>query len=136
MNKDLIKDLTKLKIKSLDHLVLTVSNINNTCEFYKDILGMEVVNFSGRKALLFGNQKINLHKVGAEFLPNAKKATVGSADLCFITEIPLKQAIKYVKSKGIEIIEESVTRTGAVGEIVSFYFRDIDGNLIEVSNYI
>ncbi len=64
------------------------------------------------------------------------KVIISSADLCFITEIPLKQVIKYVKSKGIEIIEESVTRTGAVGEIVSFYFRDIDGNLIEVSNYI
>ncbi len=128
--------MEKLKIKSLDHLVLTVSNIDKACEFYQKALGMEVIFFAGnRKALIFGDQKINLHQKGAEFMPNAAKATVGSADLCFITDTLLSDAIKYIQAQGIEILEGPVERTGAVGLIISFYFRDPDGNLIEVSNY-
>ena len=90
---------------------------------------------NGRIALKFGNQKINLHQFQKEFEPKAKSPVPGSEDLCFITDENLDKAMTHVKSLGIEIIEGPVKRTGAVGDILSFYFRDPDGNLIEVSNY-
>lgn len=125
-----------MKVESIDHTVLTVQNIESTCAFYSRVLGMEVTTFgAGRKALLFGAQKINLHEYGNEFEPKAKLPTPGSADLCFVTTIPMTQVIHHLRSNDIKILEGPVQRTGAVGPITSAYFRDPDGNLIEVSNY-
>ena len=125
-----------MNINRLDHLVLTVKDIQTTVDFYVSVLGMEREEFgAGRLALKYGNQKINLHQAGKEFEPKADRPTPGSADLCFITEVPLEKAMAHVLSKGVEIIEGPVARTGATGPINSFYFRDPDMNLIEVSNY-
>jgi catechol 2,3-dioxygenase-like lactoylglutathione lyase family enzyme len=125
-----------MKIDRLDHLVLTVTNIEATCAFYSRVMGMEVVSFSeGRKALSFGAQKINLHQHGQEFEPKANQPTPGSGDLCFITQTPLAQVSEHLVSCGVVIIEGPVQRTGAMGAILSLYFRDPDLNLIEVSNY-
>ena len=125
-----------MNITRLDHLVLTVKDIQTTVDFYVSVLGMEREEFgAGRLALKYGNQKINLHQAGKEFEPKADRPTPGSADLCFITEVPLEKAMAHVRSKGVEIIEGPVARTGATGPINSFYFRDPDMNLIEVSNY-
>jgi catechol 2,3-dioxygenase-like lactoylglutathione lyase family enzyme len=125
-----------MKITRLDHLVLTVRNLDATCQFYTDVLGMEVVTFgNGRKALHFGQQKINLHEVGKEFEPKAKVPTPGSADLCFITRTPLVNVLEKLNQMGVTIEEGPVDRTGALGKITSVYFRDPDHNLIEVSNY-
>jgi len=124
-----------MHINRLDHLVLTVNEIERTVDFYTSVLGMEKEVFgAGRFALKFGNQKINLHQVGKEFEPKAERPTSGSADLCFITEVPLGDVMDHIRSKGIEIIEGPVTRTGATGPINSIYIRDPDTNLIEVSN--
>lgn len=126
-----------MKIESIDHVVLTVRSIEKTCDFYSRALGMEVVTFGeGRKALAFGGQKINLHEVGRELEPKALHPAAGSADLCFITQVPLARVIEHVRSCGVEIVEGPVTRTGAQGPIESVYVRDPDGNLIEVSNYL
>jgi catechol 2,3-dioxygenase-like lactoylglutathione lyase family enzyme len=125
-----------MEIERLDHLVLTVDDIEATCSFYQKTLGMKVVEFGqGRKALCFGSQKINLHEKGNEFEPKASVPTPGSADLCFITLTPLEQVVKHLEACDAEIIEGPVKRTGALGPIVSVYFRDPDRNLIEVSNY-
>lgn len=125
-----------MKIKNLDHLVLTVADIDKTIEFYTHIMGFEVVTFGeNRKALIFGNQKINLHQKGHEFEPKAETPTCGSADLCFIAETDVHEIMEELRQKNIEIIEGIVDRTGAVGKIKSVYFRDPDYNLIEVSNY-
>ncbi|MFS4472622.1 VOC family protein [Chryseobacterium sp. T20] len=125
-----------MKIKNLDHLVLTVANIDKTIEFYTQVMGFETVTFGeNRKALIFGNQKINLHQKGHEFEPKAKTPTCGSADLCFIAETNIHEVMEELRQKNIEIIEGIVDRTGAVGKIKSVYFRDPDYNLIEVSNY-
>lgn len=95
-----------MKIERLDHFVLTVQSIKVTCEFYSRVLGMEVVTFGdNRKALQFGEQKINLHQAGKEFEPKAFKPTPESGDICFITHMPLEQVINHVKSCGIEIVE-------------------------------
>ena len=126
-----------IKISHIDHLVLTVADISATVDFYEKILGMRAISFrSGRIALEFGNQKINLHQLGSEFEPKAQNIQAGSADLCFITTTELSNAMQHVKDHGITIIEGPVKRTGAQGSIISFYFRDPDGNLIEISTYL
>ncbi|XP_060105638.1 glyoxalase domain-containing protein 5 [Heteronotia binoei] len=123
-------------IYGLDHLVMTVENIEDTAAFYSQVLGMEVITFKGnRKALHFGNQKFNLHEAGKEFEPKAHHPVPGSLDICLITEIPLEQLMGHLKACGVKIEEGPVVRTGAVGPITSVYFRDPDRNLIEVSNY-
>lgn len=125
-----------MHISHIDHLVLTVKNINETCTFYTEVLGMNTVTFGeGRKALSFGQQKINLHEVGKEFEPKATKATSGSADLCLFTDFPLSEVVNHFNKLGVLIEEGPIKRTGAVGPITSVYIRDPDGNLIEVSNY-
>jgi catechol 2,3-dioxygenase-like lactoylglutathione lyase family enzyme len=125
-----------ISIERLDHLVLTVNNIDVTCDFYHRVLGMQVVTFGeGRKALTFGQQKINLHQVGREFEPKAAKPTAGSADVCFIAQTTLAEVVAHLRACGVAIIAGPVQRTGAVGPIESVYFRDPDLNLIEVSVY-
>ncbi|MBB3384924.1 MULTISPECIES: VOC family protein [unclassified Rhizobium] len=126
-----------IRIDHLDHLVLTVASIEESCDFYTRVLGMGVETFGeGRKALTFGNQKINLHRAGHEFEPKADRPTPGSADLCFISTTPLDDIIAHLKAEGVAITEGPVRRTGATGPILSVYFRDPDQNLIEVSNIV
>ncbi|WEK70917.1 MAG: VOC family protein [Candidatus Chryseobacterium colombiense] len=126
-----------MEIKNIDHLVLTVADIEKSIEFYTQILGFEVVTFGdNRKALTFGNQKINLHQKGKEFEPKADHPTPGSADLCFISKTDIDDVLEELQQKNIEITEGIVDRTGALGKIKSVYFRDPDLNLIEVSNYL
>lgn len=126
-----------MKISHLDHLVLTVANIETTCQFYQSALNFEVITFGeNRKALQFGHQKVNLHQFGKEFEPKALRPTAGSADLCFIAETPLEEVIKHLQQLNIKIVEGPIQRTGAVGKIFSVYLRDPDQNLIEISNYL
>ena len=125
------------EIERLDHIVLTVADIDATCAFYESALGMERVEFGeGRVALAFGDQKINLHQAGREFEPKAGNPAPGSADLCFVAGTPLDEVVDHLKSLNVLILEGPVARTGAMGQMVSIYFRDPDGNLIEVSNYL
>lgn len=124
-----------MKINRIDHLVLTVKDIETTCAFYKQVLGMEVVLDAGRKALAFGSQKIKLHEQGKELEPRAYRPTTGSGDLCFISDTPVSEIIKFLGSVRVTLVEGPVERIGATGVIISLYFRDPDLNLIEVSNY-
>lgn len=124
-----------MQISHLDHLVLTVADIDVTTDFYCRVLGMQAVTFGeGRKALAFGRQKINLHPAGGEFEPKAERPQPGSADLCFIVSTPLEEVIEHLAQQGVAIIEGPVRRTGATGPIRSVYLRDPDLNLIELSN--
>jgi catechol 2,3-dioxygenase-like lactoylglutathione lyase family enzyme len=126
------------KLTTLDHLVLTVTDITQTCAFYQSILGMTAEQFTPAKgasrwALKFGSQKINLHQAGQEFEPKANRPTAGSADLCFLSDTPLDVWHAHLIQKNIAIEEGPVHRTGATGPIVSLYIRDPDQNLIEIS---
>ena len=124
-----------MKTDSLDHLVLTVQDIAATVAFYTRVLGMQATTFGGgRTALTFGAQKINLHLHGHELEPKAARPTPGSADLCFLTTTPIAEVCAHLAACGVAVIEGPVPRTGATGPIVSVYFRDLDANLIEVSN--
>lgn len=121
-------------IISLDHLVLTTTDEAACLAFYVDLLGMQLQVFGhGRKALCFGDQKINLHIKGQEFEPKAHLPVPGSLDMCFIVDRPLAEFIPRIQSHGIRIIDGPVIRTGATGPLLSIYLRDPDLNLVEIS---
>ncbi len=120
-------------ISHIDHLVLTVADIEASVAFYKRVLKLRDETFAGgRRSLNFGNQKINLQTLGME---RRNHAATGSGDLCLITTWPLGDVIAHLQSEGIKIIEGPVAKTGAIGEMMSVYFNDPDGNLIEISSY-
>ena len=124
-----------MRVERLDHLVLTVADIDASCTFYQRVLGIQVVTFGqGRKALAFGQQKINLHRLGAEFEPKALRPTPGSADLCLIVSTPLVEVMAHLQRCDVAIEEGPVPRTGATGPLLSVYIRDPDRNLIELAN--
>lgn len=126
-----------MHIDRLDHLVLTVRDVEATCEFYERVMQMRAVTFAGgRRALTFGNQKLNLHPADAPISPHASRPTAGSADLCFITAAPIAEVVARLQRLGVGIEEGPVRRTGATGPIMSVYFRDPDDNLIEVAEYV
>ena len=125
-----------IAIERIDHIVLTVFDIDRTIDFYSRVLGMEPVTFAGgRRALAFGRQKLNLHQAGREYEPKALRPAPGAIDLCFIAATPLAAVIESLKAQKVAILQGPVPKTGALGPMQSVYFRDPDGNLVEVSNY-
>jgi catechol 2,3-dioxygenase-like lactoylglutathione lyase family enzyme len=123
-------------ITGLDHLVLTVADLERTIAFYQRALGMQPVTFGqGRRALAFGPSQINLHQAGHEFSPRAARPVPGSADLCLVTSTPLDRVIAHLAASGVTIEEGPVPRTGAQGPMTSVYLRDPDQNLIEIASY-
>ena len=121
-------------VLGLDHLVLTVRDVERALSFYRRVLGMDPIAFgNGRRALSFGNQKINLHPVGEEIEPHASDPAPGSADLCFRVDLSIDALLSHLASLGISPELGPVQRTGAMGPLVSVYIRDPDGNLIELS---
>ena len=125
-----------IKLDRLDHLVLTVRDVEATCRFYETALGMRREEFgAGRVALHFGRQKINVHPYPSPVEIVAKDPRPGTADLCFISETPLEEVAAHLKTCGVTIEMGPVERSGAEGTLRSVYCRDPDGNLIEVSNY-
>ena len=125
-----------MRVSHLDHLVLTVKDIEATVSFYTRVLGMAATTFGGgRTALVFGSSKINLHQAGHEFEPKAAVPTPGSADLCLIVDDNLDSVQAQLAAAGVAVEVGPVKRTGAVGEIISVYIRDPDQNLVEISNY-
>ena len=124
-----------LRVDHLDHLVLTVRDVEATCDFYVRAHGMQAITIGDeRRALTIGAQKINLHRAGHEFEPKAARPTPGSGDLCFLTTTPLDEAIAPLRAQGIDIVEGPVRRTGATAPILSIYIRDPDLNLVEIAN--
>ncbi|WP_216593488.1 VOC family protein [Paracoccus sanguinis] len=122
-----------LRVRALDHLVLTVADIEATVAFY-EALGMTRVRFGeGRVALAFGDQKINLHPAGAEIAPHAAHPRPGSADLCFLVEGDVADLSAHLAAAGLAVELGPVPRTGAQGPLTSVYLRDPDGNLVELS---
>lgn len=126
-----------MHVNRLDHLVLTVADIDKTIDFYTRVLGMRDITFgAGRRALAFGTSKINLHLAGHELEPKAARPTPGSADLCLIVEDSPEEILAQLRTAGVPVEEGPVDRTGATGPIRSIYLRDPDANLIELSSYL
>jgi catechol 2,3-dioxygenase-like lactoylglutathione lyase family enzyme len=127
------RDNAAVSVRSLDHLVLTVADVDATVAFYER-LGMRLERFDGdRLALRFGAQRIHLHRAGAEVEPHARVPQPGSADLCFLVESPLDEVERALRDAGVAIELGPVDRSGAVGPMRSLYLRDPDGNLVELS---
>ena len=123
-------------IDRLDHLVLTVHDVDATCAFYERVLAMTPVTFAGgRRGLAFGRQKINLHQAGREFEPRAHRATPGSADFCLIASVSLDVVVAHLAACGVPLLQGPVQKIGALGAMQSVYFRDPDQNLVEISVY-
>lgn len=125
-------------IDRIDHLVLTVADLQASLHFYELVLGARIVpplNGRGPTAVAFGRQKINIHVAGKEFEPKATHPTVGAGDFCLITEAPIAEVIMHLEACGIAIEVGPVPRHGALGPMTSVYFRDPDGNLVEVAKY-
>ncbi len=128
--------MSPVALTRLDHLVLTVTDLDQTAGFYQRVLGMRPVIFgAGRRALEFGTSKINLHQAGQEIIPHAARPTRGSADLCLITTSPPGEVLAHLDAENVPVEDGPAPRTGARGPITSIYIRDPDGNLIEIASY-
>ena len=130
-------------LEKIDHLVITVKDLNKTIDFYTNILGMKLEEFYSslnndqiRYAVSFGSQKINIHKEKKPFKPNALNPCSGSMDICFISKNKINDWVHYLEKKGINIEIGPEKKTGALGPILSIYIRDPDFNLIEISNQL
>ncbi|MEP7729681.1 VOC family protein [Marinomonas primoryensis] len=120
-------------ISHFDHIVLTVADIDRAVLFYKTVLKMEPITFAnGRRAVQFGQQKINFQLLGQELRNHAME---GSGDLCLITNWTIADVVGHLKSCKVTILEGPVSKSGAQGPIQSVYFNDPDNNLVEVSVY-
>lgn len=128
---------SKIELDHIDHVVLTTKDINKTIEFYKQ-LGFQLYTYGEdeRKAMIFGDYKINIHGLDQVYEPKAKIPTPGSLDICLIAKTPLKEIIAYLRDKKIPIESGPQRRTGATRLILSIYIRDPDGNLIEIANEV
>jgi len=125
-----------MRVDRLDHLVLTVADLDVSIDFYTRILGMRAVTFGdGRRALRFGRSKINLHLAGQEFEPKAARPTPGSADLCLVSPDAPDQVVAELREAGVAVVEGPVPKTGALGDMISVYIRDPDDNLVEIAHY-
>jgi catechol 2,3-dioxygenase-like lactoylglutathione lyase family enzyme len=130
------EQMSPVAITGLDHLVLTVTDLDQTAGFYQRVLGMRPVTFgTGRRALEFGTSKINLHQAGQEIIPHAARPTRGSADLCLLTTTPPGEVLAHLDAQHVPVEDGPVRRTGARGPITSIYIRDPDGNLLEIASY-
>jgi catechol 2,3-dioxygenase-like lactoylglutathione lyase family enzyme len=126
-----------VQVRSIDHFVLVVRDAGRTCGFYERVLGMRPVEMRpGRWALHFGRQKINLQQVGLDVDPLNLRPTPGAADFCLLTDVPIVEVIGHLRDCGVQIVSGPAARTGATGPLLSVYFRDPDGNLVEVSNSV
>lgn len=123
-----------MKMRALDHIVLCVADVSATCEFYRRVLNLEPrEERPGKWSLHFGANKISLQE--ASFSPSVARQTVpGSGNFCLLTDTPLEAVIRRVEQQGVVIIDGPRETAGATGRILSVYFNDPDGNLVEVSN--
>jgi catechol 2,3-dioxygenase-like lactoylglutathione lyase family enzyme len=127
----------KFTVDRIDHVVLTCADIDATADWYERVLGMERDEFGeGRIALRFGSQKLNLHRLGAEFSPHASAPRAGALDLCFVTALGAEDVVAHLQGQAIAIVEGPANKFGALGMMRSVYCRDPDGNLIEISTYL
>ncbi|RTL53713.1 MAG: VOC family protein [Bradyrhizobiaceae bacterium] len=133
-----------VKVSALDHLVVNVSDVEKSAQWYQRVLGMERRDFDPghgkpvRVSMQFGRQKINLRPMGTDKVEwfTADHEAAGSDDLCFLTDATPDQVVTHLKSCGVAIEEGPIRKQGALGPINSVYCRDPDGSLIEISSYV
>jgi catechol 2,3-dioxygenase-like lactoylglutathione lyase family enzyme len=132
-----------VKVSAIDHLVINVSDVARSAQWYARILGMEIRVFDpgggkpSRTSLVFGNQKINVRPKDADKVDwfTADHEAAGSDDLCFLTSSAPDEVVAHLKANGVSIEEGPSKRQGARGTLRSVYCRDPDGSMIEISSY-
>lgn len=125
-----------ISIDRVDHLVLTVADVDRAVEFYERMLGMTPVTFPGdRRGVSFGDQTIKLHAVSELVAPTATHPVPGSANLCFVTSNAISEVQEHLRANDVRIEEGPVSRIGSKGVVTSLYLHDPDGNLIEIARY-
>lgn len=126
-----------VSIVRVDHFVMPCSDVEAIADFYVEALGVEKIIFDGgRVAIQLGGQKVNLQPAGGYAGLHAPQHLPGTQDFCLVSDTPVAEVRQTLEAKGIEVIAGPVPRTGAVGQLSSVYFRDPDGNLVEISNYV
>ncbi|ACI50931.1 Glyoxalase/bleomycin resistance protein/dioxygenase [Gluconacetobacter diazotrophicus PA1 5] len=127
----------RFTVDRLDHVVITVRDLEVSASWYQRVLGMEREEYgrNNRTALKFGGQKINLRPHGAEGWSTATDALPGTNDLCFITAVASDDVVEHLQGCGVTVTEGPVARLGALGPVTSVYCEDPDGNLVEIASY-
>tara|TARA_R110002167_G_scaffold23721_8_gene84118 strand:+ start:1215 stop:1598 length:384 start_codon:yes stop_codon:yes gene_type:complete len=126
-----------INIVRIDHFVMPCSDVEEIADFYVKALGVEKIVFDGgRLAIRLGGQKLNLQPAGGYSGLHAPKHLPGTQDFCLVSDTPVADVKRHLEANGITVIEGPVPRTGAAGQLSSVYFRDPDGNLVEISNYV
>jgi catechol 2,3-dioxygenase-like lactoylglutathione lyase family enzyme len=134
--RDSAGEVSMIAIDGIDHLVLTVADIEATCVFYRQVLGFERLDSAdGRVCLTFAGQRLNLHPLSGSIFPRASRPLPGSADFCLATGAAIEDVVDHLRGCGVRIEVGPVTRTGARGPMTSVYVRDPDGNLLEIASY-
>ena len=124
------------ELDRIDHVVLNCTDPDRTIAWYRKVLGMKAENYDNdRTALVFGRQKFNVRPTQTANWKTCAVDAPGSLDLCFITKSSPQEVLGHFRSCNVSGISGPVTRSGALGPIVSVYCSDPDGNLIEVASY-
>lgn len=125
-----------MHVTGLDHLVLTVTDVERAVYFYATVLGGTPETFDGgRRAVSFGDQKVNFHLAGDEYTPHAAEPTAGSGDFCLVVDDPIDELRRELREYEVPIVHGPVEKVGARGSMESVYVRDPDGNLVELARY-
>ncbi|NTZ63866.1 VOC family protein [Agrobacterium tumefaciens] len=131
-----------MRVGSLDHMVINVTDVERSADWYTRALGMTRLDYGTdsdhpRTAVVFSAQRINLRPMtmskGEWFTADHEAA--GSHDLCFLTSSSAQDVIAHLHASGVEVVSGPDQREGARGTLTSVYCRDPDGSLIEISSY-
>jgi catechol 2,3-dioxygenase-like lactoylglutathione lyase family enzyme len=129
-----------MPVRHIDHLAITVSDIEATLAFYQDVIGAELVYADAWRAgklpvaiLQVGASRLSVHRAESPATPHARLPTPGAIDLCFRWDGGVADAEAHLGRCGVPVVEGPVPRPAADGELgASVYFRDPDGNLLEL----
>lgn len=125
-----------MDVTGLDHLVLTVTDVERAVDFYTTVLGGTAETFAGgRRAVSFGEQKINFHPADDIYTPHAERPEVGSGDFCLVVDASIDEVSRKLHEHDVEIVHGPAEKVGALGPMESVYVRDPDGNLVELARY-
>ena len=129
-----------MSIVGLDHIAITVADVDATLDWYERVLGAQRLYYELWQqgvipiALLqVGTSRLSVHAAATPAAPHARRPTPGSADICFRFAGTAAEAAAQVRAAGARVVEGPVARPAANGDPgMSVYVEDPDGNLVEL----